>query len=206
VFASLHLPPGFSAALEEQGEITGQERRQIAFAVIAALVLIYMILAALHESFLRPLLIMIAIPLALVGVFIAFIVADAPFDPTAYIGVILLAGIVVNNAILLVDHIHRLRGQGASLLDAVVRGTRDRIRPIFMTTGTTVLGVLPLLLIGAGMNKRQIWSSLALCTVGGLTSSTAFILIVIPVLYFHGEKLRARAGGRAGKPAASQRL
>ncbi len=136
-------------------------------------------------------------PLSLIGVFVAFIVAKAPFDPTAYIGVILLSGIVVNNAILLVDHINLRRRQGLGLEEAVIRGTRDRVRPIFMTTATTVFGMLPLLLIGAKANERQIWSSLALCTVGGLTTSTMLVFIVIPVLYFHGDGLRAWGAEKA---------
>jgi HAE1 family hydrophobic/amphiphilic exporter-1 len=124
-------------------------------------------------------------------------VAKAPFDPTAYIGVILLSGIVVSNSILLVDHINLRRRQGLGLLEAVVRGTKDRVRPIFMTTSTTIFGMLPLLLIGAEANKRQIWSSLALCTVGGLTSSTILVFVVIPVLYYHGDGLRAWGAEKA---------
>ncbi|TFG54794.1 MAG: efflux RND transporter permease subunit, partial [Candidatus Aminicenantes bacterium] len=182
VFASLHLPPGFSATLDEQWYVTEEEQKQINFAIAVALVIIFMILSALYESFVTPFFILLAVPLSLIGVFVAFVVAKAPFDPTAYIGVILLAGIVVNNAILLVDHINLRRRQGLALLEAVVRGTKDRVRPIFMTTATTVFGMLPLLLIGSGTNKRQIWSSLALCTVGGLTTSTLLMLFVIPVL------------------------
>jgi HAE1 family hydrophobic/amphiphilic exporter-1 len=196
VFASLHLPAGFSATLDESWWMTESEQKQINFAIAVAVVIIFMILAALYESFIHPFFVMLAVPLALVGVFVAFIVAKAPFDPTAYIGVILLAGIVVNNSILLVDHINLRRRQGLSLAEAVVQGTRDRVRPIFMTTATTVCGMLPLLLISAQMNKRQIWSSLALCTVGGLTTSTLLILFVIPVLYFHGDRLRAWAAGK----------
>ncbi|MGZ5515450.1 MAG: efflux RND transporter permease subunit, partial [Candidatus Aminicenantales bacterium] len=191
VFASLHLPPGFSATIEDRWYVTEEEQKQINFAIAVALVVIFMILAALYESFVLPFFILLAVPLSLIGVFVAFVVAKAPFDPTAYIGVILLSGIVVNNAILLVEHINLRRGQGLGLLEAVVRGTKDRVRPIFMTTATTVFGMLPLLLIGAQANKRQIWSSLALCTVGGLTTSTLLILIVIPVLYYHGDGLRA---------------
>jgi len=191
IFESLHLAPGFSATLEEQWYVTEEEQKQINFAIAAALVIIFMILAALYESFVTPFFILLAVPLSLIGVFVAFVVAKAPFDPTAYIGVILLSGIVVNNAILLVDHIGLRRRQGLGLLEAVVRGTKDRIRPIVMTTATTVFGMLPLLLIGAEANKRQIWSSLALCTVGGLTTSTLLILVVIPVLYYHGDGLRA---------------
>ncbi|MBP7706695.1 MAG: efflux RND transporter permease subunit [Candidatus Aminicenantes bacterium] len=191
VFDSLHLPPGFSATLDEDWYVTEEEQKQINFAIAVALVIIYMILSALYESFVTPFFVLLAVPLSLVGVFVAFVAAKAPFDPTAYIGVILLSGIVVNNAILLVDHIGLRRRQGLGLLEAVVRGTRDRVRPIFMTTATTVFGMLPLLLINAQANERQIWSSLALCTVGGLTTSTLLMLFVIPVLYYHGDGLRA---------------
>jgi hydrophobic/amphiphilic exporter-1 (mainly G- bacteria), HAE1 family len=197
IYNSLHLPPGFSATLDEQWFVTEKEQEQINFAIAVALVIIFMILAALYESFVLPFFILLAVPLSLIGVFVAFVVAKAPFDPTAYIGVILLSGIVVNNAILLVDHISARRKQGLGLLEAVVRGTRDRVRPIFMTTATTVFGMLPLLLIGAEANKRQIWSSLALCTVGGLTTSTLLILVVIPVLYYHGDGLRAWGAEKA---------
>jgi HAE1 family hydrophobic/amphiphilic exporter-1 len=202
VFESLHLPPGFSATLDESWYVTEEEQKQINFAIAAALVVIFMILAALYESFVLPFFIMLAVPLALIGVFVAFVVAKAPFDPTAYIGVILLSGIVVSNSILLVDHINLRRRQGLGLLDAVVRGTKDRVRPIFMTASTTIFGMLPLLLIGAEANKRQIWSSLALCTVGGLTSSTILIFVVLPVLYYHGDGLRAWGAEKAREARA----
>ena len=191
VYTSLHLPPGFSATLDEQWFVTEEEQKLINFAIAVALIVIFMILAALYESFILPFLIMLAVPISLIGVFVAFVVAKAPFDPTACIGVILLSGIVVSNSILLVDHINLRRRQGLGLLEAVVRGTKDRVRPIFMTTSTTIFGMLPMLLMGAEANKRQIWSSLALCTVGGLTSSTILVFIVIPVLYYHGDGLRA---------------
>ena len=202
IFESLHLPPGFSATLDETWFVTEEEQKQINFAIAVALVIIFMILAALYESFVTPFFVLLAVPLSLIGVFVAFVVAKAPFDPTAYIGVILLAGIVVNNAILLVDHISLRRRQGLELREAIIRGTRDRLRPIFMTTATTVFGMLPLLLIGAEANKRQIWSSLALCTVGGLTTSTLLILIVIPVLYFHGDGLKAWGAEKAREARA----
>ena len=197
VFASLHLQPGFSATLDETWFVTEEEQKQINFAIAVALVIIFMILAALYESFILPFFILLAVPLSLIGVFVAFIVAKAPFDPTAYIGVILLSGIVVNNAILLVDHINAGRREGLGLLEAVVRGTKDRVRPILMTTMTTVFGMLPMLLISAQQNQRQIWTSLALCTVGGLTTSTLLMLVVIPVLYYHGDVLRAWGAEKA---------
>jgi len=189
VYEKLQLPPGFSASLEEEFWMTTEEKGQIKFAIIISLVIIFMILAALYESFIQPFFILLAVPLALIGVFVAFIIADFPFDSSAYIGVILLGGIVVNNSILLVDHINLKRKQGLSLYEAVLKGSRERIRPIFMTTSTTVLGMLPLVLIQLEAGRRRIWSSLALSTVGGLISSTVFILIVIPLFYYHGDHI-----------------
>ncbi len=193
VFASLKLPPGFSATLEETWRMTEEEKAQIKFAILFALVIIFMILSSLYESFVQAFFIILAVPLAMIGVFVAFVIADFSFDSSAYIGVILLGGIVVNNSILLVDHINLKRRQGLPPLEAVVIGARERVRPIFMTTGTTVLGMFPLLLIQAEVAKRKIWASLALSTVGGLISSTIFILIVIPIFYYYGDRIRSSA-------------
>jgi len=205
VFAGLQLPPGFSATLEETWRMTEEEKGQIKFAIILSLVIIFMILAALYESFIQAFFIILAVPLALIGVFVAFVIADFSFDSSAYIGVILLMGIVVNNAILLVDHINLKRKQGLALLEAVVTGTRERVRPIFMTTGTTVLGMFPLLLIQAEVGKRRIWASLALSTVGGLISSTIFILIVIPIFYLYGDRMRSWSREKLGELRAARK-
>jgi HAE1 family hydrophobic/amphiphilic exporter-1 len=190
VFARLDLPPGFSATMEDTWFLTEEEKGQIKFAILFSLVVIFMILASLYESIIQPFFILFAVPLALIGVFVAFVLADFAFDSSAYIGVILLGGIVVNNSILLVDHINLKRRQDLPLLDAVIQGARERIRPIFLTTGTTVLGMLPLVLIQVEAGRRQIWASLALSAVGGLISSTLFILITIPIFYYYGDGLR----------------
>ncbi|NIM58395.1 MAG: MMPL family transporter [Candidatus Aminicenantes bacterium] len=197
VFAKLALPPGFSATLEETWAWTEEEKGQIKFAIIFSLIIIYMILASLYESLIHPFFILLAVPLALIGVFVAFVIADFPFDSSAYIGVILLGGIVVNNSILLVDHINLRRRQGLPLLEAVLTGARERVRPIFLTTVTTVLGMFPMVFLQAEEGKRQIWSSLALSAVGGLISSTIFILIVIPIFYFYGDRIRTWLYGKA---------
>ena len=190
IYNNLELPPGFSAVLEDAGRyMTEEEKEQISVAIIISLLIIFMILASLYESFIQPFFILCAVPLALIGVFVAFVLADFPFDASAYIGVILLGGIVVNNSILLVDHINLKRKQGVPLLEAVMKGSRERIRPILMTTSTTVLGMLPLVVIQMEVGRRKIWSTLALTTVGGLISSTFFILIVIPILYYHGDRI-----------------
>jgi len=197
VFSSLHLPPGFSATLEYGWRMTQEEKGQIKMAIVFALIIMFMILASLYESFLHPLFILLSVPLALIGVFVAFIVANYPFDASAYIGVILLMGIVDNNAVLLIDHINLKRRQGMGVVEAVLQGSRERIRPIFMTTCTTVFGMLPMLLIKAEAGvKRQIWSTLALSTLGGLITSTIFILIVIPIFYLYGDRIRNWAAGK----------
>jgi hydrophobic/amphiphilic exporter-1 (mainly G- bacteria), HAE1 family len=196
VFASLHLPAGFSAVMDEPWRMSEKEKSQITLAIIISLAVILMILAALYESLVQPFLILLAVPLELIGVFVAFIIARAAFDSSAYIGVVLLGGIVVKNAILLVDHINLKRKQGRPLLEAVVEGTRDRLRPIFMTTSTTVFGILPMLFLSAEKGSSQIWNALALCTAGGLVSSTIFILAVVPIGYFYVEKWRGKAGAR----------
>jgi HAE1 family hydrophobic/amphiphilic exporter-1 len=190
LFSRLDLPPGFSATMEDTWFLTEEEKGQIKFAIFFSLVIIFMILASLYESIIQPFFILLAVPLALIGVFVAFVLADFAFDSSAYIGVILLGGIVVNNSILLVDHINLKRRQDLPLLDAVIQGARERIRPIFMTTGTTVLGMLPLVLIQVEAGRRQIWASLALSAVGGLISSTIFILITIPIFYYYGDGIR----------------
>ncbi len=190
VFARLDLPPGFSASMEDTWFLTEEDKGQIKFAIIFSLIVVFMILASLYESIIQPFFILFAVPLALIGVFVAFVLADFAFDSSAYIGVILLGGIVVNNSILLVDHINLKRRKGLPLLDAVIQGARERIRPIFMTTGTTVLGMLPLVLIQVEAGRRQIWASLALSAVGGLISSTIFILITIPIFYYYGDGIR----------------
>ena len=187
----MELPPGFSATLEETWRfLTEEEIGQLNFAIIFSLIIIFMILASLYESLIQPFFILLAVPLALIGVFVAFVIAGFSFDSSAHIGVILLGGIVVNNSILLVDHINLKRKQGLPLLESVLEGARERIRPIFLTTSTTVLGMLPLVLIQLEVGRRQIWSSLALSTIGGLVTSTIFILIAIPIFYFYGDSLR----------------
>ncbi|MBD3414784.1 MAG: MMPL family transporter [Candidatus Aminicenantes bacterium] len=190
VFNNLSLPPGFSATLEGTRWMTEEEKGQITFAIIFSIIIIFMILSSLYESLIQPFFILLAVPLALIGVFVAFIVADFAFDSAAYVGVILLGGIVVNNSILLVDHINLKRKKGLPLLEAVLQGTRERIRPIFLTTSTTVLGMLPMILIQVEVGRTKIWSTLALSAVGGLISSTLFILIAIPVFYYYGDHIK----------------
>jgi hydrophobic/amphiphilic exporter-1 (mainly G- bacteria), HAE1 family len=121
--------------------------------------------------------------LADVGVFLLFFYTGASFTREAYIGVIMMGGIVVNNAILLVDHVNRLRRiDGLEPADALVRGTLERVRPILMTSLTTICGLLPLVLFSESANAN-IWQALAYALIGGLASSTILVLTVTPALY-----------------------
>ncbi len=184
LYKNLVVPTGFLKTDEEDMfKMTDEEEKQLWKAITVSLILIYLILGMLYENIFQPLLIMLSIPLALIGVFIAFVAMDYSFDSTAYIGVILLAGIVVNNAILLIDNINLHLRKTSKIVESIVIGTKERIRPIFMTSATTVLGMLPLVLLKEE-GSNDIWSSLALCTVGGLTSSAILILVVMPIFYY----------------------
>ena len=175
------LPPGYKIEEDDRWGWDEEEKTQVYLAIIFAVLLIYMVTAALFESLAAPFVILLTIPLALIGVFLIFFYADATFTRTAYIGTIMMAGIVVNNAILIVYHIGELR-QHMPTREAILQGTLERVRPILMTTFTTVFGLLPLVLFAQSQDEN-IWNSLALATIGGLISSTLFVLVAIPVAY-----------------------
>ena len=193
-------PPGYQVREREGFRLTRDEQTQIYLVLGASIILVYMLTAALFESLLLPLCVLLTVPMALIGVFMIFLYTEATFTREAYIGVIMMGGIVVNNAILLVDHINRLRWEEKmALRAAVVRGTSDRVRPILMTTTTTILGLMPLVLFTETVNST-IWNALAFVLIGGLASSSVLVLTVTPALYFILE--RARAARRAGMAAA----
>jgi HAE1 family hydrophobic/amphiphilic exporter-1 len=188
------LPAGYKIEKERGFFWTEEEQRQIYTVLVFAVVLIYMVTAALFESLRAPFVVLLTLPLALIGVFLVFFYTGASFTRSAYVGVIMMAGIVVNNAILLVYHIGELRRDGHVLKDAIVQGTLERVRPILMTTLTTVLGLLPLILFSETLDAT-IWNALALATIGGLLASTVFVLTSVPVLYYLFERpFAARAG------------
>jgi len=185
ILETTHLPPGYKIQKREYTWMTETEKSQIYYVMAISLFLVFLVTAGLFESFLHPLLILITVPLSLAGVFLIFYFTGTNFDRSAYIGVVLLAGIVVNDSILLVDHINLERKNGLGIIDAVIAGAADRMRPILMTTFTTIGGLLPLVLLNEGQNM---WYSLALATIGGLIASTTLVLTVIPALYVTFEK------------------
>ncbi len=190
IYKNLTLPPGFTKSLEvPYWWMKESEMKQIRMAIFVSVLLIFLLLSMLYESLLQPLVVMMTIPLGLIGVFLAFTVTDFSFDSTAYIGLILLFGIAVNNAIVLVDHSNNYMKSGLSSAEAAVKGARERTRPIFITSATTVLGMLPLVLAHRG-GQADIWTTLALCTVGGLTTSALLVPLVIPVFYHLSHQLK----------------
>jgi len=200
VIATSSVPPGYTVEASDTGFFIDDEQRlQIWLVLGVALLLVYMVTAALFESMRQPLCVICTVPMALIGVYLIFFYTDASFTREAYVGVIMMLGIVVNNAILLVDHVNGIRRMEVDvpLEDAIIRGTLERVRPILMTTATTVLGLLPLVLLGdpAGTN---IWDALALVLIGGLLSSTLFVLTITPAAYH----LLERAGS-SGVPRLS---
>jgi len=169
--------------------------RDLAFAFGLALVLVYMILAAQFESLAQPFTILMAVPLALVGTVVALLVTREGMNTMSLIGVVILVGIVVNDAIVKVDFIVQARARGMALRESIMEAGRVRLRPIVMTTATTVLGLLPMALgIGRGSDLR---APLAIAVIGGLTVATALTLIVVPVVFQTVERTRVRIWGEA---------
>ncbi|MCH7716503.1 MAG: efflux RND transporter permease subunit [Gemmatimonadetes bacterium] len=198
-------PRGLRVDVGGENEERAESFRELAFAFALALILVYMILAAQFESFVHPFTILLSVPLATVGAAVALWVAGAGLNTMSLIGIVILVGIVVNDAIVKVDFINRMRRQGLVLRQAILEAGRVRLRPIVMTTVTTVLGLMPMALgLGRGSDLR---APLAVAVIGGLLSATALTLVVVPVAYDLIEegrvKLRAMVG-LAGAPRSEE--
>jgi len=164
-----------------QGQELGDSIRSLLFAFGLAVFLVYLVMASQFESLLHPFVILFTIPLALVGAVAALLLTRSPVSVVVFIGLILLVGLVVKNAIILIDKVNQLREAGLPKRQALVEGARSRLRPIMMTTLTAVFGFLPLALaFGDGAEVR---SPMAITVIGGLSVSTLLTLVVIPVVY-----------------------
>jgi HAE1 family hydrophobic/amphiphilic exporter-1 len=201
VVGATELPPGYTVRESDENRLSDEDRRQIFLLLAVSVALIYMVTSALFESLRQPLCVLLTVPMALIGVFLMFFYTNASFTREAYVGVVMMGGIVVNNAILLVDHINQVRRETSlELRAAILRGTLERVRPILMTTTTTVLGLLPLVLFSASADAN-IWNALAFALIGGLLSSTVFVLTTTPALYLLFERrAAAEATGRIADP------
>ncbi len=195
------LPEGISAIVSGQSEEMQASFQSMQFALALAIFLVYLVMASQFESLIHPFVILFTIPLALVGAVLALFITGTTINIVALIGVIMLAGIVVNNAIVLVDLINQLRSQGMERFDAIMEAGSARLRPILMTSLTTALGLLPMA-IGFG-EGAEVRAPMAITVIGGLLVSTFLTLVVIPVVYSLLDRKRwpATVGEAVPQPA-----
>ncbi len=175
------MPPDFTYELTGQNEEMKTSSSSLTLAMALAIFLVYIVMASQFESFLHPFLILFTIPMALIGVFLTLFVLNISIGVTVYIGMITLVGIVVNNAIVLIDYINILRRRGVEKIEAIKQAGKVRLRPILITTSTTVLGLLPMA-IGLG-EGAEIRTPMAISIIAGLLSATFLTLILIPLVY-----------------------
>ncbi len=177
----LTLPYGVRVDIAGQSEEMKAAYSSLIFALGLAIFLVYLVLASQFESLIHPFVIMLSVPLAATGALLALWLTSTPLSVIVFIGLIMLVGIVVNNAIVLIDLINTLRDDGKARIEAIIEAGRSRLRPIIMTTLTTVLGLLPLAIgLGEGSELR---APMAVTVIGGLLVSTFLTLLVIPVMY-----------------------
>jgi len=198
--AAEEIPAGFETTVSGQTQDFQESFGSLIFALLMAVVAVYLVLAGQFESFVHPFTIMLALPLALVGAAVTLFVFGMTLNIYSMIGVIMLMGLVTKNSILLVDFANQERGRGTERLDAVVRAGLVRLRPILMTSISVIFGVLPIALaLGAGAESRR---PLGAVVIGGMLSSTALTLIVVPVFYLMVDEaqawVRAKLGRREG--------
>jgi HAE1 family hydrophobic/amphiphilic exporter-1 len=184
----LTLPADIMINIGGIAEEQGKAFRDLISLLILGICLVYMVMAAQFESLLDPFIIMFAIPFTFIGVILGFVLTGTTLSIITFLGVVMLMGIVVNNAIVLVSYIGILRARGASMFEAVTVGGKDRLRPVLMTTITTLAGLLPLALSrGEG---SETWQPLGITMIGGLSVSTIITLVFVPTLYaiFHSRR------------------
>lgn len=189
----LDIPPEFAVLVGGEYEEQQEAQGQLLIALLLAILLVYMVMAAQFENLLDPFIVMFSIPFAAIGVLAIMFLTGTTFNIQSYIGIVMLAGIVVNNAIVLVDYINLMRREyGMALHEAVIESGRRRLRPILMTTLTTLLGLVPLALgLGEG---AEVQAAMARVVIGGLSVSTLITLLFIPVLYTTVAEWQARRG------------
>ncbi|HZK11159.1 MAG TPA: efflux RND transporter permease subunit, partial [Atribacterota bacterium] len=190
----LVLPEGYRYEFVGAQQQMQESFASLALALIIAVLLVYMIMAAQFESLITPLAVMFSVPFSLIGVVLALILTGKSLSVMAYIGIIMLVGIVVNNSIVLIDYINKLRQKGMERKEAIILGGKTRLRPILMTMLTTVLALVPMALgIGEGAELR---APMAVTIIGGLTSSTFLSLIIVPIFYTFLDDISQKVTGR----------
>ncbi|MDR1135716.1 MAG: efflux RND transporter permease subunit [Clostridiales Family XIII bacterium] len=179
--SAIRLPNGYDWNMGGEVQEMMESFTSLFYALLLAVLIIYMILASQFESLIQPIIIMLAIPFALTGAFIALFVTNTPLSLIAFLGIIMLSGIVVNNSILLIDFINQNKSIYATRDEAIINAGRFRLRPILMTGLTTCLGLLPLSMgIGSG---AELQAPMGITVIGGLLFSTVITLVLVPVIY-----------------------
>ncbi|MEQ1631138.1 MAG: efflux RND transporter permease subunit, partial [Planctomycetota bacterium] len=188
--ADLDLPRGTEARIGGQKEELERSRSSLTMALLLAIFLVYVVMASQFESIVQPLVILVSVPLATIGVVFALDLTDTDLSVIVFLGAIVLAGIVVNNAIILIDQINYLRTTGMPLREAIVEGSASRLRPVLMTTLTTLIGLLPqtgwttfIPYIGGSTDGLELRAPMAITVIAGLSSSTLLTLLLVPVVY-----------------------
>jgi HAE1 family hydrophobic/amphiphilic exporter-1 len=188
--ASVKLPPGYGWNLGRNWMLMQQMESESNFAIILALILIYIVMASLFESFIHPFTILFTVPFAIIGVLLMFWATNTNLTNMAYLGIIVVCGLVVNNGIILIDAINKFRRKGLVREEAIRLGGRNRLRPILMTTLTTVIGLMPLAVpamfpdvFGPQEGRSAMYAPVGLAVVGGLLTSTPLTLFLMPVVY-----------------------
>ncbi|MEG0398577.1 MAG: efflux RND transporter permease subunit, partial [Cetobacterium sp.] len=182
VIEELNLPKTVSYSFGGQGRNLQEVNAQLKFAFVISIFLIYFILAAQFESYILPLIVMGTVPLSVIGVYAGLILTGQKTNTMVFVGIIMLAGIVVNNAIVLIDYTQILLEKGLSLKESIIKSGEVRLRPILMTTMTTIFGMVPLAL-GLGQGSET-YKGMAIAVIFGLGFSTVLTLVFIPVLFF----------------------
>jgi len=179
---NVNYPSDYQVAVVGEEQKREEAMSSLGFALILSIVLVYMVMASQFESLIHPFTVLLTIPLAAAGTVITFFLLGKPFNMMAYIGLIMLGGIAVNNSILLVDAINQLKEQGHKLKEAIIIAGSKRIRPILMTSLTTILALIPLVL-GFG-ESSDLQAPMAIAVISGLSTSTLLTLVVIPCVYY----------------------
>ncbi len=192
--SGIELPQNYSITVTGEEERRAESMNSLLLALVLSIVLVYMVMASQFESLLHPFTILLTIPLALVGAVLMFLITGITVNIMGIIGMVMLAGIAVNNSIILVDRIGQLKESGLSLTDAIAEAGQQRIRPILMTSLTTILALVPMALgIGEGASLS---SPMAIAVIGGLVTSTLLSLVVIPCVYYVFESAKIRITGK----------
>jgi HAE1 family hydrophobic/amphiphilic exporter-1 len=188
--AEVTLPPGFSWDLGRNWMLMQQSTMEGQFSIILAIVLIYIVMAALFESFVHPFTILFSIPFAVIGVILLFWATNTTLSNMGWLGLLVVCGLVVNNGIILIDYVNHLRKQGLTRREALLRGGANRLRPILMTTLTTIIGLAPMVvpylfpqIWGPQEGRTAMYAPVGIAVVGGLLTSTPLTLILMPILY-----------------------